>query len=216
MEGQQNQSEQTKWWKHRLYDSENAKELNEKARKFWNELIILVPEVKLLTIVGSTVRGYSERGSSDLDLIVSIESNDDEKLQNLSKKISQFVEKFKKDEGQEMHVFLNVLRLVDDPYANIETARNLLYPTLGDASAFRDTIHNSLKLLSNESEKEAWKKRVVDLTVSTYNPKKAIERGMITEEEVDEYINSKRNLISQMVERRYINNQNDLHETEDI
>jgi len=212
------------WWKHKLFQPKNfegkpTKEELEYIRNLFEFASKADSRLKGITIIGSTLKGYSKPGS---DIDIKIICDDSPGVDPYGHKIFDFFAEFKgsierlnkKIERAGSKVFkveevgtANVNYLTPEGIRNIAndlgalwSATSLVFPGVGDLETYRKIIRDQMKTYPSE-ERERWLDYVTKSIVSKFDSGKFIERGTLKKEDEEEFLKARQKLIEARVRR---------------
>lgn len=215
----------SKWWAEKLLNpkdikGESVEEQIDYARTFFELWQISDPRIKAMTIVGSTLKGYSDSAAeSDIDLWVVAESDeeDEDKIPMQTVIVEELAEVRAAFESAKMKLGNRVYdihlahtidgnkieRNIDERELkgeeNFSTFLDgLVYPGIGHIEKYRDKVREKLNTMSPE-RREIWIMNIIKDIISFQSNPKIFKREMVKPEDREEFVKLRAILIEERV-----------------
>lgn len=206
--------EKRKWWEYRLFElNELSKEHIEYARNLFKFLQEKEPDLKAMTIVGSTLKGNAENSyyqKSDIDVRFFLEKGEQDL--KLFEHYETLIKEYDKLNPQKKIGDIELLGTVNaKELSNVlkdpSTAFKLIFPGFGNIEELREQARLLLVNLTSE-EKEVWIENVVHEICSRDRFYKMTMRGKLSKDDVEHFKLSREKLFRQRVIRIFFQKDN--------
>ena len=215
--------EQGKWWERRLFQPKNiegepVKEELDYVRDLLKSASERDPRLKGITIIGSTLKGYTKptnENPSDVDIAAIYDSSfskgEDDFAFRFEDSIFAF-NYFRKQAGLPIFTVDTIescdvkflvsgqIRKTTDFFWTLRVAEALVFPGVGDIEIYRKIIREEINEYSI-AEKENWLKCVVTYIEGHMGSRKFLERGMIKQDEEKSFLEARKKLLEARVRR---------------
>lgn len=214
-----------KWSENKLFqprdiEGEPVKEQFDYIRELFKYASQLDPRLKGITIIGSTLKGYALPGKkSDIDIILIaddspiISSRGQETYDFLANflgaenELKEIREKaglpvFKTEEVLRTDINKLTPEKIEDIHSlgTLWAMQGLVFPGVGDLEKYRQIVRNVIKTYPKE-KREYWIKYLTNNIAAHFNTRKPFERGMISKDEKEKFLQKKRELVEARVRR---------------